>query len=515
MNEAGRTPNVSFVSPSPHVKKKPFSFYATPSNDLSENYSSKRTSSMTDTEAPSPEVTLPRNPKTSHHRIQITQIRVAPDRGRKEFKNLPELAESIKEHGLLHPLVVKRNEDKDTLKKNPYELVAGERRYRACIMAQVFQVDVRFFEEMDALEAKAVELEENIQRDNLENFERIELMRQFDELQRELHGHAMRGSSSGEGWSTAKTAEVVGQKPQWTGQQLELARKVKEDPELLARLKGMPLKTAIKEAKRIEDAAETKARVERGALTLHSDLLHGDALTLIKDIKPDSVSLLLSDPPFGLAELEVTEEKGAKGHGSVQTYIQTLRPSDNLSPGQARQLLMKLREEVSRVLVPGGVFALFCKMELAEDIRKAWSLDDQLTCYHTPFIWDKGRPTAPGRGYSFMPSYEMVIYGWKGEDAQRRRMNSDHRDIATFKPVPLKRRTHPFEKPQELLWFLIKQWTNEGDTVLDPFAGSGSTIRACRACRRNGIGFELNEDHFHNGQKLLEELRLEQENGKE
>ena len=51
---------------------------------------------------------------------------------------------------------------------------------------------------------------------------------------------------------------------------------------------------------------------------------------------------------------------------------------------------------------------------------------------------------------------------------------------------------HPATFPQKLVEDHIKSWSNEGDMVLDPFLGSGTTLKACRLLNRNGIGFEIN-----------------------
>jgi site-specific DNA-methyltransferase (adenine-specific) len=55
---------------------------------------------------------------------------------------------------------------------------------------------------------------------------------------------------------------------------------------------------------------------------------------------------------------------------------------------------------------------------------------------------------------------------------------------------------HPFQKPVDLMEFLIKTYTNEGDIVLDPFMGSGSTGVACKAAGRRFVGIELDKFYF-------------------
>ncbi len=66
------------------------------------------------------------------------------------------------------------------------------------------------------------------------------------------------------------------------------------------------------------------------------------------------------------------------------------------------------------------------------------------------------------------------------------------------------KRHHQTEKPQDILEFFIKYWSDEGETILDPTMGSGSTGVACKKLNRNFIGYELDEKIFEVAQKRLE-----------
>ncbi len=65
---------------------------------------------------------------------------------------------------------------------------------------------------------------------------------------------------------------------------------------------------------------------------------------------------------------------------------------------------------------------------------------------------------------------------------------------------------HPTQKPVRLMQSLIELTTTPGQIVLDPFAGSGSTLVAAKNCQRQYIGFELNSDYFRVATDRLEEL---------
>jgi len=64
---------------------------------------------------------------------------------------------------------------------------------------------------------------------------------------------------------------------------------------------------------------------------------------------------------------------------------------------------------------------------------------------------------------------------------------------------------HPTQKPVELMEYLIRTYTNEGELVLDFTMGSGTTLVACKQLNRNGIGIELNEDYFKIAQQRVDE----------
>lgn len=116
--------------------------------------------------------------------LPLDEIRPNPYQPRREFsqEQLEELAASIREHGVLHPIVVRR-------KDGAYELVAGERRWRACRLLGWERIPA-IVREMSDAEAAAVGLIENLQREGLNFFEEAEgyrrLMEEFGLTQEEL-----------------------------------------------------------------------------------------------------------------------------------------------------------------------------------------------------------------------------------------------------------------------------------------------------------------------------------------
>jgi site-specific DNA-methyltransferase (adenine-specific) len=115
------------------------------------------------------------------------------------------------------------------------------------------------------------------------------------------------------------------------------------------------------------------------------------------------------------------------------------------------------------------------------------------TPFRTPVIWDKlHQGIGPWQTEGFQRRYELILFCTKGAKG----LNAPIPDVLTFKRVPKEQRIHGAQKPTDLLRTLIEATTLYGDTVLDPFAGSGSTLVAAGAANRRAIGIELDDDSY-------------------
>jgi site-specific DNA-methyltransferase (adenine-specific) len=107
-------------------------------------------------------------------------------------------------------------------------------------------------------------------------------------------------------------------------------------------------------------------------------------------------------------------------------------------------------------------------------------------------------------GYPYRSSYEMIAYGQKGNRGVPQDRNV--RDVLRFPKVKHKD-AYPTEKPVELLQVMINQSTSPGDIVLDPFAGSGSTLMAAQRLGRKSLGFDISRDaidHYHRSNAIFQ-----------
>jgi ParB family chromosome partitioning protein len=119
-------------------------------------------------------------PLREHRRLPVSAIQPFALQSRKEFapEDLAELAESIQEHGLLEPIGVRLSRGSGA----PWELVYGERRWRACQQAGLEEIHCVCFGELDDREAMAIHVEENERRSQLNPMERAEAFAKLREL---------------------------------------------------------------------------------------------------------------------------------------------------------------------------------------------------------------------------------------------------------------------------------------------------------------------------------------------
>lgn len=118
----------------------------------------------------------------------------------------------------------------------------------------------------------------------------------------------------------------------------------------------------------------------------------------------------------------------------------------------------------------------------------------------SPLIWEK---EGPGMGNldAWGIGYEFIIFLKKGN---RPRSTERRNGVLRYPQIRPQDLIHPHEKPLPLLGELIRHSTSPRDFIVDPFGGSGSTIRAARAEGRSAVGIELDKHNFEVAKSKLE-----------
>lgn len=215
-----------------------------------------------------------------------------------------------------------------------------------------------------------------------------------------------------------------------------------------------------------------------GAVTIYL----GDALELLAEsnFKLDAV---ITDPPYASgASLVARRNKRA----SVTPESVEARPiiaMDDMGLMGYDWLTRRWFLSVRRQVLPGGHLACFTDWRMAPTVQTlpeagGWRLTNLL-------VWDKGYP---GLGSGFRAQHEMVVVASRGEP---RWHSYDYGNV--LQATRLTDTDHPHEKPLSLLKSILSTCTPVGGLVLDPFMGSGTTLRAAKELGRKAIGIEVDE----------------------
>ena len=192
-------------------------------------------------------------------------------------------------------------------------------------------------------------------------------------------------------------------------------------------------------------------------------IYHEDCIEGMKKIPDKSIDLIITDPPYGKRA-----DKGTNGFGSAKNRRYVGGWDNKIPPQVAFDEMLRISKNV--IIFGGNYFA---------------HLLPPSNCW---IFWDKKgdiafqNPFADGELIytTFKKPVKKIVFRQQG-------FITDSKD----------KRYHPTQKPTELLRLLIEMFSEEGDTILDPFIGSGSTAIACINTKRNYIGFELDE-HYYN-----------------
>lgn len=140
-----------------------------------------------------------------------------------------------------------------------------------------------------------------------------------------------------------------------------------------------------------------------------------------------------------------------------------------------------------------------------------WSLEmDKHLEFKQMVVWDKG---PMGMGWHYRRSYETILVAQKKGaackwyDDSNKIENIIRPGYKNIKKIIPSKNQHPTQKPVELFSHFINLHTVPGDTVLDPFMGSGTTGVACVQTGRNFIGCEIDEEYFEVARKRIAEAQ--------
>jgi len=209
-------------------------------------------------------------------------------------------------------------------------------------------------------------------------------------------------------------------------------------------------------------------------------ITNGDALTVLRRIESESVDFIITDPPYGIDyQSNWSQAKTPKIANDKKPFIWWLY-------------------DAFRVLTDGGGLLCFSRWDVQQIFIDAMKIAG--FAVKSVVVWDR---VAHGMGdlkSAFAPRHDTCIFAVKGSYAFP---NGRPQDVIRCQRIDGSRLAHPNEKPVELMRKLIDATTKPGDLILDPFAGSGSTLVAAIKSGRRYIGIEISQQHCETARRRV------------
>ena len=215
-------------------------------------------------------------------------------------------------------------------------------------------------------------------------------------------------------------------------------------------------------------------------------IYHGDCLEIVAGLSDCEIDGVITDPPFSSG---TRTDAGKAMRGGMQRgakWDDDWFSHDNMATHGFLFLIRLLGVELLRVTKRGGSGHFFIDWRMYPNLYGA--LESSGWIVKNLVVWDKGHF---GMGATYRNQHELIIYSEK-------QGSSTFNDRGVGNVITTARsggEFHPTEKPLELISSLIKVVTDPGMTILDPFMGSGTTLRAAKDLGRKCIGIEIEEKY--------------------
>jgi len=202
------------------------------------------------------------------------------------------------------------------------------------------------------------------------------------------------------------------------------------------------------------------------------EVIHGDCLEEMKKMEDNSFDCVITDPPYGM---------------SYQSNWRKEKHQEIVGDSKYPAHLIPEFKRIARK----AVFS-FCRWDNLIEVEKPKSF----------IVWVKNNHSSGDLLHEYGRKWEGILF----YPLEEHTFNNRPADVIDSRRIPTL--FHPTEKPVDLLKWLIRENTLKGDTILDPFMGSGTTLVAAKQLSRKATGIEISEEYCEIARKRLEETQV-------
>lgn len=246
-------------------------------------------------------------------------------------------------------------------------------------------------------------------------------------------------------------------------------------------------------------------------------IYNGDCISVLSELPEKSVDMVFADPPYNLQlknELYRPNQTKVDGVNDNWDKFSTNNEYDEFTEKWLKGCRRVMKDDAT-IWVIGSYHNIFRVGKIMMDMG-FWILND--------VQWYKTNPMPNFRGVRFTNATETLIWAKKSENQKRYTFNhqvmkmlNGGKQMTSIWQIPLctgkerikneyGKKAHSTQKPEELLKRVILSSTKEGDTVLDPFNGSGTTCAVAKKLNRKGVGIEKEAAYIKITRRRLESI---------
>jgi len=215
-------------------------------------------------------------------------------------------------------------------------------------------------------------------------------------------------------------------------------------------------------------------------INISDKIKNGNSLEILKTLPDNCIDIVLTDPPYGI------------DYKSNRSEFKNSITSKGLLNDNKKDALFLL-DETCKILLDktseNSHLYFFCSWSVFSSFE---SIISKYFTIKTPIVWNKGNKGSGDLENDWGNQTELIIYCTKG----KKKINYRKGNVILVPKVHSSKLIHPTQKPIELIKEILEVSALKNDFVVDPFMGSGSTIKACNEYGLKSLGIELDEEMF-------------------
>ena len=375
-------------------------------------------------------------------------------------------------------------------------IIDGHNRYEIATRWDLdFETENKHFESEEAV--KEWMILNQFGRRNLSNYQRSVLALELEEVfslkakekQKEAGGAVRQKSDKAVIDTKKELSKVASVSHDTIAKVKKIQEKAPEEVKAKLRTGEVSINAAYKEIKKEEKKAEYKEKVlqERVETKVSDNIKNGDSLKILETLEDGCIDVVLTDPPYGISYVS---------NRSIFDDAITKRGLLNDGEEEAFKLLDKTCEILQRKTANNAHLYFFCSWSVFSNFEKIIS---KYFTIKTPIVWDKGNKGSGDLDNDWGNQTEIILYCVKG----KKLVNTRRGNLISVARLHTSKMVHPTQKPIELLKEILKVSVTDGDFIVDPFMGSGSTIKAANELKYKSLGIELDNEMFNTANNFI------------